>query len=365
MTDEARELPPPVEGEKIVQVAVGGWHAAFLDERGRVFTSGTGSSGQLGHGDREPRGITFVAALGEIAWIAAGQVHTVAIDAAGRAYVFGNGAITGAFGLGKRAHCLLPTLVPTPARWTQAAAGTHHTVLLDETGSVWACGEGSFGELGLGDVARRAEPTRLPAFSAAPIAQVCAADGFSAFIDALGKVYVCGNGEDGQLGLGDSQNCLIPTLVAALEGATIVQVAASGSHTAFLDSEGRVYTCGYGKDGQLGLGDRRDRPDPAPVSAPVHTVGRITQIAACAAHTLMLNNFGEVYACGRGIGRFTPETAKISHDVVVKIAAGREEAFLVDRRGDVYQCTSDKEGGLRCSRSPLDFVVPRRRAGLC
>ena len=65
-----------------------------------------------------------------------------------------------------------------------------------------------------------------------------------------GSVYSCGDGYKGKLGVGDLEWRYEPCIVEGLEN--VVQVAAGGIHSAALDREGKVFTWGCGSDGRLG-----------------------------------------------------------------------------------------------------------------
>ncbi|CAN0153976.1 unnamed protein product [Discosporangium mesarthrocarpum] len=75
----------------------------------------------------------------------------------------------------------------------------------------------------------------------------------SIFLSAV--VYSWGRGEDGQLGLGDTNDQNHPVLVDALKSTGVVQVACGSGHTVVLSVDGEVYTWGRGDDGRLGHGD--------------------------------------------------------------------------------------------------------------
>ena len=89
-------VPTPVaalEGVDVVQVSAGPTHVAAVDRAGRVYTWGAGSYGQLGHGDRRPRFSPRVvrALLGvNVTSVAAGTCHTVAVDDLGETYAWGS-----------------------------------------------------------------------------------------------------------------------------------------------------------------------------------------------------------------------------------------------------------------------------------
>ena len=69
-------------------------------------------------------------------------------------------------------------------------------------------------------------------------------------------MYSWGRGEDGQLGLGDTNDRSCPVLVEPLRARGGVEHIACGSgHTVILTSDGNVLTWGRGDDGRLGHGD--------------------------------------------------------------------------------------------------------------
>jgi alpha-tubulin suppressor-like RCC1 family protein len=81
----------------------------------------------------------------------------------------------------------------------------------------------------------------------------------SLFLTNRGRLYVCGYGSQGQLGLGKSftSNCYEPTLVKSLVGKQIIMIAAGSNHSLALTSRYDVYSCGHNAKGQLGLGESK------------------------------------------------------------------------------------------------------------
>ena len=69
-----------------------------------------------------------------------------------------------------------------------------------------------------------------------------------------GHIYVCGFGSQGQLGLGHTENKYEPVLVQTMLGKFVTMVAAGANHSLCLTKRGDVYSCGLNTKGQLGLG---------------------------------------------------------------------------------------------------------------
>ena len=84
----------------------------------------------------------------------------------------------------------------------------------------------------------------------------------SAFVSEDGlEIFVCGLGDHGRLGTGDTNNRLVPTSVAGLP-APVRQVAAGGNHMGIVTDAGDLLMCGGELFGRLGLGDEGDRTTP-------------------------------------------------------------------------------------------------------
>lgn len=89
------------------------------------------------------------------------------------------------------------------------------------------------------------------------------------------------------------------TEVAALAGVRIAAVAGGWRHTAAVDADGNVYSWGWNKFGQLGLGDTTDRNAPARVTEGIG--GRRAALLACGwRHTVVVTADGALWSWGRG-----------------------------------------------------------------
>ena len=132
----------------------------------------------------------------------------------------------------------------------------------------------------------------LPLFSNNKIA---AGSRHSLALDNQGKIYAWGRNEYGQLGLGDEEDRTIPTLIKS--ELTFRTIEAGDSHSLALDTKGKLYAWGKNGEGQLGLGDigyNKNRTIPTPI-APWLT---FRTIAASVDYSLALDNQGKLYAWG-------------------------------------------------------------------
>jgi len=89
-----------------------------------------------------------------------------------------------------------------------------------------------------------------------------------------GHIYSWGWGKLGQLGLGHENTLLRPTLIESLSSHVMTQIACGGVHSGAITAHGHVYTWGEGSYGQLGLGKRVMKEGksliPRLVEVPIH-----------------------------------------------------------------------------------------------
>ena len=74
-----------------------------------------------------------------------------------------------------------------------------------------------------------------------------------------GKVYSCGEGTNGRLGVGGQTDVAVPKILSDLTTYVVRKVAVStgGRHAMALTADGKVFSWGDGEYGQLGLGDNK------------------------------------------------------------------------------------------------------------
>ena len=119
-----------------------------------------------------------------------------------------------------------------------------------------------------------------------------------------GTVAAWGNNQSGSLGDGTTTNRSAPTLVlrsGALAGKTVVAVAAGGTHSLALCSDGTVAAWGGNGDGQLGISATGNSSVPVWVDRTGVLAGRtVTTIAAGDSFNVALCTDGKMVAWGLG-----------------------------------------------------------------
>ena len=154
-----------------------------------------------------------------------------------------------------------PTQVTGAANIASASAGTGHTLLLSNTGVVYAFGCNGSGQLGLSSsIQSAATPVQVPGLPAG-ITAVAAGNTFSLALDGNGNVWAWGT-----VSLANGTPLInygfAPVQVAGLSG--IRALAAGENHALALKNDGSVMAWGSNSNGKLGDGSSANRLTPVP-----------------------------------------------------------------------------------------------------
>ncbi|KAG1363369.1 RCC1 and BTB domain-containing protein 2-like [Cocos nucifera] len=234
---------------------------------------------------------------------------------------------------------------------SQAIAGPGHSIVVTSGGAVYTFGDNSSGQLGLGTLENQARPQLIRSLQGIRIIQAAAGGGKTMLVSDTGRVYAFGKDNFGEKVI--SENIVSkPQLVESLKHIFVVQAAVGHFFTAVLSGEGRVYTFSWGIDEKLGHStDWTDR-EPRSLLGPLENLP-VVQIAAGHCYLAALafqRNRLSVYTVGCGLGGklahgFTAdekyprlvEYFNVLNLQPVCLAAGSWHAAVVGRDGRV--CT--------------------------
>ncbi|XP_058055381.1 probable E3 ubiquitin-protein ligase HERC2 [Anopheles bellator] len=115
-----------------------------------------------------------------------------------------------------------------------------------------------------------------------------------------GKLYACGEGTNGRLGLGHNNNVPTPKQVPILSQYVVKKVAvhSGGKHAMALTLDGKVFSWGEGEDGKLGHYNRLTLEKPKLIET--LRTKRIRDIACGSSHSAAITSSGELYTWGLG-----------------------------------------------------------------
>ncbi|HXJ81580.1 MAG TPA: hypothetical protein VMS64_23220 [Candidatus Methylomirabilis sp.] len=309
--DEGQTAPCTQFLRGVTATAAGGYHSLALDVFGNVWAWGNNDFAQVGSGCTLQSGIcsprAYVAPVRNNALfaqlhqtcslpiataIAAGTSHSLALDACGVVWAWGLNS-SGQLGINSNDGFELfatPSAFRLGTTIIAIAAGGDHSLALDKQGHLWAWGDNSHGQLGIGnqDIKTSNVPMLLPFPQDTRFTTIAAGGQHSLAIEIGGSVWAWGANDQGQLGIGTNIDSFSPAMVSFPSGiARLVAIAAGGVHSLAIDGSNNVWAWGSNDHGQLG------NPAASVVtSTPVRSVfpdgTSIVSIAAGTSHSLAL-----------------------------------------------------------------------------
>ncbi|XP_070764278.1 probable E3 ubiquitin-protein ligase HERC4 [Enoplosus armatus] len=254
--------------EKVQAVSCGDDAVTLLSETGRVLRVRVDAA----HAPLHPRPLDALCNI-PVSQVACGRQHSVALTTDGQVYAWGQDS-RGQLGLGKREPGASPPqhLRPLSALpLVQIAAGGEQSFALSVSGGVFGWGRNDRGQLGLGDTTDRHTPTPVRCLNTKQTVHISCGEEHTAILTKTGAVFTFGSGQYGQLGHNSFSDEVRPRLVAELWGAKVIQIACGRHHTLVLTDSKRVYSFGCGEQGQLGHGEESHPSVPLPVQLPQDT----------------------------------------------------------------------------------------------
>lgn len=125
-------------------------------------------------------------------------------------------------------------------------------IFINTNSGLYVLGYNEFGQLGLGDIEKRSVPTKLNFFDDYEILSISCGHSHS-IINTTKGLYVFGYNNDGQLGLGDTDDRNIPTKLNFFDDYEIISVNCGFLYSIIYTTKG-LYVFGDNLKGQLGLG---------------------------------------------------------------------------------------------------------------
>ncbi|KFR12832.1 Williams-Beuren syndrome chromosomal region 16 protein, partial [Opisthocomus hoazin] len=209
-----------------------------------------------------------------------------------------------------RKYVLEPSPIPLPLEKPQqttvlqVSCGRAHSLILTDSEGVFTMGNNSYGQCGRNIVEDETYSEsylihQLKEFDSRVVQVVCGQD-HSLFRTKKGTVYACGWGADGQTGLGHYNITSVPTkLHGDIAGVNIIQVSSYGDCCLAVSDEGDVF--GWGNSEYLQLASVTETTQ---VNVPRHLpfkIGKIKEAACGGTGNLVLTEDGNVFVWGYGI----------------------------------------------------------------
>ncbi|XP_011798026.1 PREDICTED: X-linked retinitis pigmentosa GTPase regulator [Colobus angolensis palliatus] len=288
--------------------------------------------------------------------LSCGDEHTAVVTGNNKLYVFGSNN-WGQLGLGSKSAISKPTCVKAlkPEKVKLAACGRNHTLVSTEGGNVYATGGNDEGQLGLGDTEERNTFHVISFFTSEhKIKQLSAGSNTSAALTEDGRLFMWGDNSEGQIGLKNVTNVCVPHQVTI--GKPVSWISCGYYHSAFVTTDGELYMFGEPENGKLGLPNQllSNHRTPQLVS---EIPEKVIQVACGGEHTVVLTE-NAVYTFGLGqfgqlgLGTFLFETSEpkvienIRDHTVSYISCGENHTALITDIGLMYTFGDGRHGKL-------------------
>ncbi|CAO4380428.1 unnamed protein product [Caenorhabditis nigoni] len=211
----------------------------------------------------------------------------------------------------------LPRVLEYPGGRPRAiACGAEHILVLSSSGQLSAWGGNKHGQCGVGHAFRLANLQQIDG-DWPSIEKIACGQFHSAFICSDGSLWTFGWGIWGQLGQGGrfNSNILVPTKVNGLIS-KVTQVACGRAHTVVLTDNGRVLVCGSGSYGQMGV-DEDIKKSFSFTPLPLGPL-RVNFIATHYYHSICVTDENRIFEWGRN-----PQELKMRMFVMKKIRSAQ------------------------------------------
>lgn len=294
----------------------GEFHTVAFKRNGTLWSWGADNKGQLGSGGAtdllrhsSPVQITIPAGISNITATAAGSGHSIAFNAKGELYAWGDN-LRGQLGVGANVNNVTTSsTVPLLATqnvigWVAVDAGGLHTVARRSNGTLWAWGDNTSGQGSLDplDTGNITNPVQVG--TVANWATISGGQLHTAAIRADGTLWTWGNNVFGQLGDGTSDDRFTPQQIVLTSPVSPVNewfaVSSGDSHTLALQADGSLWTWGDNSAGQLGDGttDQQLAPKRVVTQNPGNFDNNWVAVSAGTMYSVGLQADGTMWAWG-------------------------------------------------------------------
>jgi alpha-tubulin suppressor-like RCC1 family protein len=230
-----------------------------------LYSWGANNSGQLGLNNTtyysSPKQVDSLTTWSKIT---GGNQYALSIKTDGTMWSWGDNG-SGQLGLGDATQRNSPVQIGALTTWLNVSVGYRSSFAIKTDGTLWSWGRNSAGQLGLGDTTSRSSPVQVGALTTWSTLSVSPMAVSFFAIKTDGTLWAWGQGTDGQLGLGNLTNKSSPNQVGG--DTNWLKVAAGRYHTLAVKTNGTLWSFGYGGYGSLGLGNTLSYSSPKQVGA--------------------------------------------------------------------------------------------------
>ena len=252
----------------------------------------------------------------------------------------------------EKSNVFPPKIIPLLNNIKLLSVGEYHCGCLDNDGNVFMFGNNEYGQLGIGDedLSHTSVPQKV---DLPPCKDVSCGFEFTMCLSETGEVYSFGRNKNGELGIGNTEESYYsPQLISSLKDVEFIE--SGGYHTFCKTLNNEVFCWGDNKYGQLGL-ENRDKQN-TPILCSSLSNEEVVDIKCGNLFTIVLTSNGDVFSCGNNykgqLGRITDDSyssvfQKIENlPEITRIECGDHHPMYIDINNNFYVVGYNKQGQL-------------------
>jgi len=197
--------------------------------------------------------------------------------------------------------------------------------------------------LGHSNELERANPELIEQFKKTntSIKQIVMSKFHTLFLDANGRVYSCGHGKDARLGHDNEETYMLPTLISSMSNDCCVYIGASTNNSYFVLQDGTLKSCGTNEYKQLGQLGEQKCLTPKYCSMKTLKNIKIEKIECGRYHCALLSNENDVYTFGLNAGQIghPKEIVPTSTNIYIQEARLVKELAKLQLKFELIACS--------------------------
>jgi alpha-tubulin suppressor-like RCC1 family protein len=257
-------------------------------------------------------------------------------------------------------HLMINNTGKTPSA---ISVGRYHTVILMTDGTIYSIGEGTYGQLGIGNTAGASSLTLMTNTTGKTPVSVSCGVRFTIVLMSDGTIYGCGRNTDNQLGPGWPGDDILTLRLMPNNTGKIPRMveAAGGIGVTILMTDGTIYSTGRnstvsGNSDSVGRYGNGTTTSVVGLNQMINNTGKTpVYISSSGGHTMVLMNDGTVYGTGNNLygqllnGNTTNQTTLVqmintTGKTPVGIATGSGSTFILMSDRTVYSAGFNNQG---------------------
>ncbi len=243
-------------------IAAGDNQTIALKGDGTLWAWGSNIYGQLGIGSADLFAHPFPVQIGmdtnwthiEIGGNSIGGNSAFARKTDGTLWAWGSNGFYGPLGTSDQSKHYTPVQIGTDTNWADMAVGVKHTIARKTDGTLWAWGENSYGQLGIGSADQNTHSTPGKIGTDTNWTHIAVGEFYTIALKGDGTLWAWGDNSYGQLGIGSADIVTHPSPVQIGTDTHWADIEVGGGCTIARKTDGTLWSWGYNGYGQLGIG---------------------------------------------------------------------------------------------------------------